>query len=337
MTACVAICLHACLLAEAVDASSPENLSIFDPVSPPAFSIRDLLYLVLGVAAAIFVLYEGILVYSIVRFRHRESDETIEPPQIYGSKPIEIAWTAAPLLTVFVLFLVTVRSTVEVRPSKPPEGSMPVVVVGHQWWWEYQYPQFGFKTANELHVPITDTVRRPTDCELLSVDVIHSFWIPRLAGKTDVVPNHPNRMWFEPLESGLFLGHCAEFCGTQHANMMIRVVAQTPEEFDKWVENQRKSAVDDPSVRNGRNLFLSQACINCHTVRGTIANGTFGPDLTHLMSRDTLVTGLVSNDREQLRKWLTNPDSIKPGSLMPNMHLNERQVDLIVDYLFTLK
>ncbi len=317
------------LLADA----APENLSIFDPVSPPAFAIRDLLYLVLGVAAGIFVLVEGMLVYSILRFRHRESDAPVEPPQIYGSKPIEIAWTLAPLLIVFVLFLVTVRSAAEVRPGRPPEGAMPVTVVGHQWWWEYQYPEFGFKTANELHVPVAS----PTAFELRSVDVIHSFWVPRLAGKTDVVPNHPNRLWFQPLKDGLFLGHCAEFCGTQHANMMIRVVAQTPEEFARWVEDQRKPAVDDPTVRAGHDLFLAQACVNCHTVRGTLAQGTFGPDLTHLMSRKTLLTGLVPNDRDELRKWLTDPDSVKPGSLMPNMHLNEQQVNLITDYLMTLK
>ena len=140
-----------------------------------------------------------------------------------------------------------------------------------------------------------------------------------------------------PQQSGLFLGHCAEFCGTQHANMMIRVVAQPPEEFEKWAENQRKPAVDDPAVRAGRDLFLSEACVNCHTVRGTRATGTFGPDLTHLMSRDTLVTGVVPNNREELRQWVRDPDKIKPGSLMPNMHLSDGQVDSIVDYLMTLK
>lgn len=321
------------LLLLATDAGPPENLSIFDPVSPPAFRIRDLLYLVLGVSAVIFVLVEGMLLYSIFRFRHRESDGVVEPPQIYGSKPIEIAWTLAPLLIVFVLFLVTVRSVAEVRPSEPPKGAMRVKVVGHQWWWEYEYPGLGFKTANELHVPI----HTPIDCDLQSADVIHSFWIPRLAGKTDVVPNHPNRMWFQPLEANLYLGQCAEFCGTQHANMMIRVVAQAPEDFEKWVENQKKPAVNDPAVRTGRELFLSQACVNCHTVHGTSAAGTFGPDLTHLMSRDTLVTGMVPNNREELRNWVRNPDTIKPLSLMPNMHLTDRQVDSIVDYLLTLK
>ncbi|HVB98233.1 MAG TPA: cytochrome c oxidase subunit II, partial [Candidatus Dormibacteraeota bacterium] len=310
----------------------PENLSIFDPVSPPAFWIRDLLYLVLGVAAVIFVLVEGMLLYSIFRFRHRESDGAVEPPQIYGSKPIEIAWTLAPLLIVFVLFLVTVRSVAEVRPSEPPKGAMTVQVIGHQWWWEYQYPQ-GFKTANELHVPI----HTPIECHLLSVDVIHSFWIPRLAGKTDVVPNHPNRMWFEVQESGLFLGHCAEFCGTQHANMMIRVVVQEPEDFEKWVENQRKPAMNDPTVRAGRDLFLSQACVNCHTVRSTRAAGTFGPDLTHLMSRATLGAGVLANSPENLRLWIQNPAAFKPGCEMPAMSLNPKQLGELVAYLETLK
>jgi cytochrome c oxidase subunit 2 len=308
-------------------------MSVFDPASPPAAAIRDLFWLVLAITGAIFVLVQGMLIYCVIRFRQKDTDSTLEPPQIYGSTPIEVAWTVAPTLVVFVLFLVVCRGIADVRHGQIPEGAFRVVVVGHQWWWEYQYPDHGFVTANELHVP----VGRPIHLELRSADVVHSYWVPRLAGKTDVIPNRVNRMWFQADQPELFFGQCAEYCGDQHGNMLIRVYAQTEADFQRWVEGQKKVAVDDPSVREGRDLFLTEACMNCHRVRGTAARGTFGPDLTHLMSRETLGSCMIRNDPEKLRLWVKDPQPIKPGCLMPDMKLDDRQLDLVVKYLETLR
>jgi cytochrome c oxidase subunit 2 len=328
-----------------VSAAPPENLNMFDPAGPNAAGVRDLFYLVLAITGVIFLLVEGMLIYCIIRFRHKPGADaprlaSIEPPQIYGSKPIEVAWTVLPTLIVFVLFLVVARTIAQVRHSQVPEGAMRVVVIGHQWWWEYRYPQddnpeHDIIAANEMHMPIG----KPVHLELRSADVIHSFWVPRLAGKTDVVPGRTNHMWFQADETGWMLGQCAEYCKGQHANMMIRVYADTESDFQKWLDEQKKPAVDLPSARNGRKFFLSQSCVNCHRVTfpGSVAVGTFGPDLTHLMSRKTLVTGIVPNDELNLWNWVHNPQTIKPGCLMPDMHLTKPEVDLMVEYLLSLK
>jgi cytochrome c oxidase subunit 2 len=323
-----------------------QDLSIFNPASPPAEAIRSLFMLVLAITGVIFVLVEGVLIYSIVRFR-RQAPTGVEPPQVYGSMPIEIAWTAAPFLISFVLALILTRAEFAIRvdPSTPPPGSKPlyVTVIGHQWWWEYVYDKYdgrdlGIITANELHIPASDaTMARPVYLTLKSADVAHSFWVPRLAGKTDLIPGRTNQMWFQTNERGLFLGQCAEFCGTQHAHMLLRVYVDSPDDFQKWLDDQKRPAADDATVHPGRNLFLSQTCVNCHRVRGTSAAGTYAPDLTHLMSRQTLAAGTVSNTRDQLQKWLVNPQRVKDGCLMPAFGLSEEQVGRLVDYLGTLK
>lgn len=324
-----------------------QNLSIFSPASPPAESIRTLSVLVLVISGLIFLLVEGILIYLVVHCRRRAVDDTQEPPQLYGSQPIEIAWTAAPALIVFILTLVTARSLWEVRadPPRPSEGSTAlfVTVIGHQWWWEYRYQNYegkslGFTAANELHIPASeDGTPRPVYLTLLSADVCHSFWVPRLGGKTDLIPGRVNSMWFETKEKGLFVGQCAEYCGTQHANMLIRVVVDAPEDFADWTRNQQRPAIEAPAAKAGKAAFLALSCVNCHRVRGTSANGDYAPDLTHLMSRRTLAAGMVPNDPEQLRLWLDDPQGVKPGCLMPAFGLGDRQRDSIIEYLQTLR
>jgi len=201
--------------------------------------------------------------------------------------------------------------------------------------------KLGVVTANELHIPVSDSgVRQPTFLTLESADVAHSFWVPRLAGKTDLIPNKTNRMWVEPHEAGTFLGQCAEYCGTQHAHMLLRVVAEPPEQFARWVEQQRQmadTAPADSGAAAGRRTFLKTACISCHTVAGTVATGRYGPDLTHLMSRATIGAGVAPNTRDRLRAWVRNPDDLKHGALMPAMQLDDEQLDQLVNYLLTLR
>jgi cytochrome c oxidase subunit 2 len=326
-----------------------DNMSIFDPASPGAASIRNLSMLVMAVCAFIFLLVEGILIYAIVRFRRGAAPGT-EPAQVYGSKPIEIAWTAAPALIVFVLVLVTTRTLWEITPTPtepgPDNHPLFVTVVGHQWWWEYRYDKYdgnnlGFITANELHIPAGGNgATRPVYLTLLSADVCHSFAVPRLAGRTDLIPGRTNHMWFQTDRPDLYLGQCFEYCGTQHANMLLRVIAEPPDEFDRWLENQKADQspkdTDPEPVKNGRKAFLAQTCVNCHRIAGTAAQGRGAPDLTHLMSRKTLVTGVIPNTPEDLRRWVADPQKIKPGCLMPAFGLSERDRDLIVDYLATL-
>jgi cytochrome c oxidase subunit 2 len=212
-----------------------------------------------------------------------------------------------------------------------------VIVTGHQYWWEYRYPSLNIVTANELHVPVSDPAHpTPTFLTLLSADTDHSFWVPRLAGKTDLIPNHPNQMWIDPHETGIFLGQCAQYCGTQHAKMLLRVYVQSREEFDRWVREQQQLP-SATAVSHGRRVFESAACVNCHAVSGTTAKGVFGPDLTHLMSRDTIASGAAPNTQEVLRQWIKNPDAIKPGSKMPAMGLSDQDLDAVTAYLETLR
>ena len=206
-----------------------------------------------------------------------------------------------------------------------PEGTIDVTLIGHQFWWEVRYPAANVVTANELHVPVSDPAHpTPTFLKLLSADLDHSFWVPRLAGKTDLIPNRVNHTWIDPHEPGLYLGQCAQYCGTQHGKMLLRVYVQPREEFDRWIREQKQPALASKEVDRGRHIFETTACINCHTVAGTVANGRFGPDLTHLMSRETLASGAVPNTPENLRQWIQNPDSIKRGSRMPPMQLSKR-------------
>src|SRR6266566_5487376 len=234
--------------------------SIFAPLSTPAESIFELSILVLAIAVAIFVVVAALLVYSVVKFRRKRNDDGREPAQVYGSLQVELAWTITPVIIVLVLFLASARVVFAVQDAPRTKDSLEVTVVGHQFWWEYRYPGLKVVTANELHVP----VGRRTFLNLLSADTDHSFWVPRLAGKTDLIPNHPNRMWIEPQETGLYLGQCAQYCGTQHAKMLLRVYVQSKDEFDRWIQHQRQTASVSVTASQGQGIFETTACINCH-------------------------------------------------------------------------
>jgi cytochrome c oxidase subunit 2 len=312
--------------------------SIFAPASTPAAAIFGLSTLVMGVTAVIFVCVCTLLVYAVVTFRKRPDDDGSEPAQVYGSNQVEIAWTVIPILIVVVLFLASARVITSVQNADRPASSVQVVAVGHQFWWEYRYPALGIVTANELHVPVSDPARpTPTFITLLSADTDHSFWIPRLGGKTDLIPNRVNRTWIDPYEAGLYVGQCAQYCGTQHAKMLLRVYVDSDDAFDSWVRQQRQPAREQADVADGQHVFLSTACINCHAVSGTEATGQFGPDLTHLMSRDTIASGIAPNTVDNLRAWIRDPESLKPGSRMPAMKLSDRELDSVTAYLASLR
>jgi cytochrome c oxidase subunit 2 len=374
------------LLAAAVVGSScaawgaDSSTSIFSTASTPAREVNDLSLFVLAITGAIFVGVSALLVYALVRYRARPGDVN-EPPQVFGSVQIELAWTIIPILIIVVLFLSTARVLFSVQDARKPDSAVDVTVVGHQFWWEFHYPQYNVVTANELHVPVsTSDAPRPTFIKLTSADVMHSFWVPQLAGKTDLLPNRVNEMWIDPQKTGVYVGQCAQFCGTEHARMLLRVYVDTPDQFQQWIAQQQKPqteiasgaeagiampnqgatggqhrvAANSPATRmepaaqplgepqavtahDGQLVFEQQACINCHTVRGTVANGRFGPDLTHLMSRATLASGAMPNTAENLKAWIDDPNTFKPGCLMPAMHLTDRQNAQITAYLLTLK
>jgi len=318
--------------------STPNATNIFAPASTPAKSISDLSVFVLVITGTIFAVVFALLVYSIVKFRERKTDPSHEPAQVYGSTQIELSWTIIPILIVVVLFLATARVIHAIQDAPEPASAVQVTAIGHQYWWEFRYPKLGIVTANELHIPVSDPSHpNPTFVKLLSADTDHSFWIPELAGKTDLIPNHPNRMWMDPQRTGVFLGQCAQYCGTQHAKMLLRVSVDGPEDFAAWVRAQQKPAVETAGAIAGKRVFESTACINCHAVGGTPADGRFGPDLTHLMSRTTIAAGAAENNHNNLRLWIKDPSAIKPGSLMPAMQLSDADLDAVVSYMETLQ
>lgn len=320
-------------------AQAPQKIpSTLAPASTPAHQIFDLSIFVVSITGGIFLVVGVLLAVTLFRFRARKSDPHSEPPQVYGSTQIELAWTVIPVLIVVVLFLTTARIIFAVQDAPKPKAALDVTAIGHQFWWEFRYPEYGVVTANELHIPVSsDTAPKPTFLKLTSADVNHSFWVPQLAGKTDLIANHINTMWLDPNTPGLYLGQCAQFCGAQHAMMLLRVYVDTPEQFAAWIGNQQRPGMQESAVTSGRKIFETQACINCHTVLGTSATGRFGPDLTHLMSRATLASGAMDNTPDHLRQWIKSPDTFKRGSLMPAMQLSDEQIDQVTAYLETLK
>lgn len=316
---------------------------MFQPLSRPAEMIHASSLVVLAITAGIFIVVTTLLVYVVWKFRRKgPEDDLKEPPQIYGSTHIELAWTVVPIIITVVLILVTSRTIGEIQNRVMPENAVQVRLVGHQWWWEVLYPKEGIVTANEIHVPVSRRSGagvRPTELILESADVIHSFWVPQLAGKTDLIPNRKNHSWIEPFATGTFFGSCAAFCGTQHANMLLRVVVQEPEDYDRWVREMKKppAAPQDGLASRGRDAFFARSCVNCHQIDGTTAAGVFGPNLTKLMTRQTIGAGVAPLTPEILRAWVRNPQAIKTGCLMPDMQLPDSEVDAITAYLLTLK
>lgn len=308
--------------------------STFDPAGPVAASQLRLLNLSMWIMIAVFAIVAAILTYVVVRFRERPGQQGL-PPQVEGNHRLEVLWTAGPILVLALLAVPTVRDVFAL--ARTPEGgdALRVRVVGHQWWWEFQYPDLGIVTANELVIP----AGRKVSLTLTSADVIHSFWVPRLAGKMDLVPGRENSMWIQADEPGTYSGQCAEFCGTSHANMRFLVVARPAAEFDAWVKGQQNPVVEPQTdlARRGQEIF-GQKCVACHAIRGTpFTKGAVGPNLTGVGSRQTIAAGMLPNTDENLRRWLDNPSAVKPNAKMPDYNLNEQEIDALIAYLRGLK
>jgi cytochrome c oxidase subunit 2 len=332
--------------------------STFDTLGPVARSQLNLFWIIFWIGLVIFIGVEGAVVYLAIRYRHRRGQDG-DPPQIHGNNRLEIAWTIAPAL---ILFVIAVPSTITifdnlVSPHPPEEGGLLVEATGHQWWFEFEYPGQNVVTANDMWIPTGEVV----NVHLSSDDVIHSFWVPKLAGKLDMVPGNDNKMWLWADQPGVFYGQCAEFCGVSHANMRFRVIAVPRAQFDLWAQGAASDGLVpvDPLAQEGGALFIGSAgCSACHTVQGNSrARGRVGPNLTHVASRTTIAAGLLHNTDESgnvnstflqqnLREWITDPDAVKPGNIMSRdgivyngdaPPLTESQVSALVAYLMTLK
>jgi cytochrome c oxidase subunit 2 len=290
--------------------------------------------LMLGLGVAVFAVVVVLLVVGLLRRRQpAESGTDGETANLTG-RWIVGGGVLMPLAVLLVVLVATVYA-MRVIPSTSPRGALVVEIIGRQWWWEVRYPEQGITTANEVHIPVGRTVT----FQLTSADVIHSFWVPELAGKIDLLPDGTNTLVLEAAQPGEHLSHCAEFCGLQHANHRLVVVAEPEEQFADWVARQQQAAAEPAgqAAQRGQEIFLSSNCVDCHAIRGTTADATDGPDLTHLASRPTLGAAMVPNTSERLAAWVTDPHAIKPGVAMPAAELSDEELNALLAYLETLR
>jgi cytochrome c oxidase subunit 2 len=309
-----------------------ERTSILDPQGPRAARIAELWWVMLALAVVIFAIVMILLLAALFRPRRGEGDASAPPG---GRFFVPVAGVVIPAVILLLLFGLTLWT---LRALEAPAASteLTVEVAGQQWWWEARYPGHDVVTATEIHIPVGEPVR----VLLTSPNVIHSFWVPELSGKMDLVPGQINELWIEADEPGNYFGQCAEFCGLQHALMAFHVVADAPEDFATWISNQQAPAeapLGDSLVEAGQGVFLSAGCIQCHTVRGTQATGQLGPDLTHLASRDWIAAGTLENTIGNLEAWISDPQAIKPGAKMPPTELDAEELQALVAYLQSLE
>ena len=324
--------------------SGPFPQSTLDPVSGFSNDLADLYSTIFWWAVFVFVVVEALLVYAVIRYRARPGQEG-EPRHVHGHTALEIAWTLAPAVILVFIAVPTIQTIFKVDGT-PDEGALEIEVIGHQWWWEFKYPEYGIVTANELHVP----VGRPVAFTMTSADVIHSFWLPRLGGKRDVIQGRTTRLALTPDSVGEYMGQCAEYCGSSHANMRARAFVETQADFEAWVERQLTNPppIDslDGLVQRGAQVFTSirepanHSCIVCHRIEG-LSYGAIGPNLTHVGSRTTIAGGILPNTADGLRRWLRDPPGEKPGEMlgrsMPKIDLTEEEIDALVAYLQSLR
>jgi len=295
-----------------------------------ARAINEVYGIITWVTIGIFVVVAAVLLYVIIRYRERDAERL--PRQIRGHSLLEIGWTIAPALVLLVIAIPTIQIIFRTQSGARPAGALEVDVRGHQWWWEFRYPSLGITTANELHLPVGQTVY----LKMEGPDVIHSFWVPRLGGKRDVIPGRINTLTFTPEAPGEYLGQCAEFCGISHANMRMRVIVHPRATWATWVAGQQAVPATAAAVADGAALFARSACVGCHTIRGVSA-GVIGPDLTHFGSRGTVAAGILPSTLDNVAAWVKDPPALKPGVKMPALGLTDEQARAVAAYLLSLK
>lgn len=298
------------------------NQSMLHPAGEAAGRIAWLTWVLVGVCAAVFAVTMGLLVAAVVRRSSRP----------LGNRFIAWAGLIIPAVILTAILVASVRAQVALKAPKAADDR--VRVVGHMFWWEVHYPRHGISTANEIHIP----TGRPVLVELTSADVIHSFWVPNLNGKADLLPGQTHRTWLQGDRPGVYRGVCAEYCGTQHAKMAFEVIALPPDEFDAWVaDRQRPHPEPEGEAARGKEVYFATACHNCHAIRGTASQGLVGPDLTHVGSRRTIGAATLPNTHDNLLRWVRNPQLDKPGNRMPHSTLPDADLAAVVTYLESLK
>lgn len=330
----------------AVSPTAPANHktpNMLDPKGPVALRESDLWWIILIIGTFVFVVVTTALIIAVVRFRDRPGAAPAR--QFSGNTRLELAWTIAPSIVLFAVLAVTI-GTMFALAQPTNQKTITVTAVGHQWWFEFQYPNDNVVVADELHVPVGTVVH----VDLRSDNVIHSFWIPQLAGKTDMIPGHANSMWFKADVVGQYRGECAEFCGTQHAHMDFLVIAQTQADYNAWLATQKQPAQQPQTAQatQGKKLFISAGCAGCHYINGvnqSVPTAQIGPNLTHFGNRDWIAGGVLDNTPQNLYQWVYHAQSVKNGSDMPSFDgtspgytkLTPTQVDALVAYLEGLK
>ena len=315
--------------------------SMLQPASDNAAQISNLTKYILIIAAFVFLVVEGLLLFTIFRYRGRPDAPL--PKQITGNTPLEIGWTAFPAIILGIVFALTLGTLIVIdTPPAQAGGTSPgsgqslnVEIIGHQWWWEFRYPSLGITTANEMHVPANTNIIMTIE----SNDVIHSFWVPQLGRKLDAIPGRVNTNWFRSGNPGRYDGQCAEFCGAEHALMHTQIVVETQDQFQAWVKDQKAPIPSNLTgeAALGEQMFLSAQCTACHTIQGTKAQGQVGPDLTHFASRAKFAGGSFDNTPENVSNWIQHPREMKPGTVMPDLGIMPNMGDAIAAFLETLK
>lgn len=322
-------------------------IPVLDPASPQAEAINDLFLQVLLISAIIFAIVAGLILIAISRGRRKQT----LPEQDFGSEKTEIAWMVGPVIIVIWLVAISANLVITLNaiPKADPDGKtdlseIDLIVTGHQWWWEVEYPKSGVISANEIYIPVGKKLR----VQISSDDVIHCFWVAQLGRKIDAIPGRENYIWLEASEPGSYQGRCSEYCGAQHAWMNFKVYAVSNKEYEQWLASENKAAAqpkllsplasaDEQLAFAGKQFFFQATCQQCHTIEGTPAKARIGPDLTHFASRKEIGAGVIENSPENLALWLKDPQALKPGCKMPDFKLNEEHLKQLVAYLETLK
>jgi cytochrome c oxidase subunit 2 len=322
------IFLSACIENAPLDSLSPEG--------PYARSIDELFWITFWIAVGVFVIVQGALLLSVFVFK--EKPESPEPKQIHGNTKLEILWTVIPVLILAAIAVPTVQTIFDL--AREPEDALKVEVIGHQWWFEYKYPDYGITTANVLVIPADKPVR----LEMWSNDVLHNYWVPKLNGKRYLVPGQTTYLNLHADSPDEFWAQCGEYCGLSHSKMRGRVLSLSQKDFDNWVANEQKNATafsnEDLSLAaEGQQVYLNAGCTQCHVVNGVwdVQGDRIAPNLTHFAVRNVFAGAALENNRENLTRWLANPAEVKPGTFMPNLELTESEINALIAYLETLK